>query len=68
MFQDYELKLSDIVRVNPVFRCLPDEVLLHPSCSTVAFDRVAPRPYQIIQPRQFDDESIIIIFEERFRF
>ncbi len=63
-----ELKLSDIIGVYPILGCLSYEVLLAtPSCAVACY-RMAPRPYQVIELRKLDNECIVIIFEERFRF
>ena len=54
--------------MHPVFRGLPYEVLLTPSSCTVASYGMTPRPYQVVQFRQFDDEGIVVVLEKGFRF
>ena len=65
MLQYDELQLCNVIRVHPVFRCLPDEVLLAPSSCTVTFDRVSPRSHQVVKLRELDNERIVVVFEER---
>ena len=52
----------------PVFGRLPDEVLLASSSCTVTFDRVSPCSYKVVEPRELDNELIVIVLEERFCF
>ena len=68
MLQYDELQLCNVIRVHPVFRRLPDEVLLASSSCTVPFDRVPSCSYKVVKLRELDNERIIIVFEERFCF
>lgn len=68
MLQYDELQLCNVVWVHPVFRRLPDKVLLAPSSCTVTFDGVPPRSYQIIKLRELYNERIVVVLEERFCF
>lgn len=51
--------------MDPVLCCLTDEVLLPTSRCAVPLDRVPSGPYIIIKLREFDNESIIIVFKKR---
>ena len=52
--------------MDPVFRGLPDEILLGAASSGISFDGVALGPDQIVQLGQLHHERIVVIFEERF--
>lgn len=52
--------------MDPVFGGLPHKVLLRPTRGAVTSGWIAPCPYQIIEPGELHDESIVIIFEEWF--
>ena len=54
--------------MDPVLCCLADEVLLAATCSTIARDWMSSGTHQIIELGKLDDEGIIIILEEGFRF
>lgn len=62
-----EFQFGDVVWMHPVLGSLSNEVLLAATCRSVTFDRVTPGPDQIIKPRQFDNEGIVVIFEKRLR-
>jgi hypothetical protein len=49
MLEDNELQLDDIVRMNPVFRCLANEVLLLSTGGRVTLDRVAARTDDVVE-------------------
>lgn len=68
MLQDDELQLRNVIRMHPVFGCLPDEVLLAPSSCTVAFDRISSGSDQVVKLRELDNECIVVVLEERFCF
>lgn len=52
--------------MHPILGRLTNEVLLAASCSAIPFDRGAPRPNLVVELRELDDESVIIVIEERF--
>lgn len=64
--EDDKLQLGDIIWMHPILGCLTHEVLLTASCRAISFDRITSCPNLIIELRQFDDERIVIIAEERF--
>lgn len=68
MLQYDELQLRDVIWVHPVFRCLPDEVLLAPSSCTITFYRISPRSHEVVKLRELDNEGIVVVFEERLCF
>ena len=68
MLQYDKLQLCNIIWVYPVFRRLPDEILLASSSCTVTFNRVSPCSYKVVEPRKLDNEFIVVVFEERFCF
>lgn len=62
-----KLQLSDIIRMHPILGRLTNKVLLTTSCSAISFDRVPPRPDLVIELGEFDNESVIVVVEERLR-
>lgn len=68
MLKNYELQLRNIVRMNPVFRRVTDKACLASTSRTVSLDGVSPRPYNIIELREFDDIGIVVVGKKRFRF
>lgn len=54
--------------MDPILGRLPDKVLLPAACRTVPGGWMSPGAYEIIQFGELDDESIVIILEERLRF
>ena len=63
-----ELQLGDIIRMNPVFSRLANEVLLCTTGGRVSFNWVSFGANQIVKLGQLHHERIIIIFEERLGF
>ena len=51
--------------MDPILCRLPDKILLTTSRSTVPLDRAASCSYKVVNLRQLDDESIVVVFEER---
>jgi hypothetical protein len=63
-----KLQLGDIIWMHPILGRLTNKVLLTTSRGAIPFDRVSPRPDLVIELGEFDDKSVIIVVEERFRF
>ena len=53
--------------MHPILGRLTNKILLTTSRSAIPFGRAAPRPHLVIEFGEFDDESIIVVVEERFR-
>ena len=53
--------------MHPVLGGLPDKILLSASSRCVAFCWAAPRADEVIEPRQLNNKSIIVIFPKGFR-
>lgn len=53
--------------MHPILGRLTNKILLTASGSAIPFDRVAPRTDLVIELGEFDDESVIVVVEERFR-
>lgn len=53
--------------MHPILGRLTNKILLAASRSAISFGRVAPRPHLVVELRQFDDKSIVIVVEEWFR-
>lgn len=53
--------------MHPILGRLTNKILLTASCSAIPFDRIAPGPDLVIELREFDDESVIVVVEERLR-
>lgn len=68
MLKNYELQLRNIVWMNPIFRSVTDKACLVSTSSAVSLDRVSPRPYNIVELREFDDVGIIVVGKKGFRF
>ena len=64
MLEDYKLQLSDVVWMYPVFGGLSYEVLLATASSTITLDWVTTRPNQIVESRECDDESVVVVLEK----
>lgn len=52
--------------MDPVFGGRADEVLLGTACGAVALDGVAAGPDLVVKAGKFNNQGIIIVFEERF--
>lgn len=52
--------------MNPVFRGLPDKILLRTTSSSISFNGVALGPDQIVKLRKLHYKSIVVILEKRF--
>ena len=61
-----KLQFRDVIRMHPILGRLTHKVLLTASCSAISFDRVTPRPDLVIELGEFDNESVIVVVEERF--
>ena len=68
MLQNYELQLRNVVWVNPVFCCVTDKAGLTSTSRAVSFDWVPSRPYNIVEPREFDNVGIVVIGKKWLRF
>ena len=66
MLQNDELQLSNIIGVDPVFGSLSHKVLLRATGGAVALRWVAARTDEVVQTREVNNESIIVVLEERF--
>jgi hypothetical protein len=60
-----KLQLSNIVRMDPVFRCLSNEVALAATRRAVALDWVTSRPNDVKEPRKLHNIRIVVVLEER---
>ena len=52
--------------MHPILGRLTNKVLLTASCSAIPFGWVTPRPNLVVELRELDNESIIVVVEERF--
>lgn len=68
MFEDDELELGDVVGVDPVFSGLAYEILLCSTCGTVTLGRITSGADKIVEAGQGDNEGIVVVLEEGFRF
>jgi len=60
-----QFQANEIVGVDPVFRCLPDEGTLIASSRGIPFDWMTASSNKIIEFREFDDDSVVVILIER---
>jgi hypothetical protein len=60
VLQDDQLQLGDVIRVNPVFGCLTNKVLLASTSGRIAFGTD-----KVIQLGEIDNEGIVVVLEER---
>ena len=65
--EDDQLKLGDIVRVDPIFGRLTDEVLLSASSGRITLDWITLGTNKIVKLRQLDHQCIIVVVEKRLR-
>jgi hypothetical protein len=65
VLQDDQLQLGDVIRVNPVFGCLTNKVLLASTSGRIAFDWVTFGTDKVIQLGEIDNEGIVVVLEER---
>ena len=65
MTQNRQFQANQIVRVNPILRCLPDESALATPGGGVALDRMTTGSDEVIELGKFDDDSVIVILVER---
>lgn len=50
--------------MHPVLGGLPDEILLTTAGGAVAAGGIAPRPDEVVQLGELDDEGVIVLLEE----
>lgn len=63
--KDRQLQSNEIVGVDPVLRCLPNESALVASSGGIPFNWMTASSDEIIEFREFNDDSIIVILIKR---
>lgn len=63
-----QFQANEIVGVDPVLRCLPNESALIASGGGIPFDWVTASSDEIIEFREFDNDSVVVILIERSFF
>lgn len=65
MAKNRQFQANEIVGVDPVLRCLPNESALIASSGCISFDWVTAGSDEIVEFREFDNDSVVVILIER---
>ena len=65
MAKNSQFQAHQIVGMNPILRCLPNESALASSGGGITPDRMSASSDEVIKLGQFDDDPIIVVLVER---
>ena len=55
--------LKERLATHPILGRTPDKRVLRPTRRRIPFDRVSTRPDQIEQPRELDDQAVVVVLQ-----
>jgi len=64
MTKNRQFQANEIVGMDPILRCLPNESALVPSGRGIAFDGMTSGSYEVIEFGEFHDDSVVVVLVE----